>query len=136
MPPSGRGTVDVRASRTDGHHNHRVSQLTVEEAETVRGWLERNEFEHVSSIGGESAAFGDRQDVWEREGTLLRLTRDRGQWWYDLSRAGSTVWLDVDGVAGAIGVKSDAPFERVAGVASSIDDRVFDALSDAVRHSP
>lgn len=116
--------------------NHRVSELTVEEAEAVRGWLARHEFEHVSSIGGDSATFSDRQDVWERAGTLLRLTRDRGQWWYDLSRAGSTVWLGVDGVAGALGVKVDAPVERVAAVASSIDDRVFDALRDQVRHSP
>jgi hypothetical protein len=112
-----------------------VSELTVEEVEAVRGWPARHEFEQISSVGGGLTAFGDRQDVWEREGTLVRLTRDRGQWWYDLSRSGSSVWLDVDGVAGALGMKSVAPAERVADVAS-IDDRVFDALSNVVRHSP
>lgn len=44
-----------------------MSELTVDEAEAVRSWLERHQFEHVSTVGGDSAAFGDRQDIWERE---------------------------------------------------------------------
>jgi hypothetical protein len=42
----------------------------------------------------------------------------------------------VDAVAGAMGSKSTVLVERVADVASSIDDRVFEALSTVVRHSP
>jgi hypothetical protein len=113
-----------------------VSALTDEDAEAVRSWLERHQFEHVSTVGGDSAPFGDRQDIWERRDTLFRVTRDRGQWWYDLSRSGAEIWLDVDGVAGAMGSKSTEPVERVADVASSIDDRVFEALSSIVRHAP
>lgn len=112
-----------------------MSELTAAQAEAVRSWLDRNQFQHVSSIGGDSTGFGDRQDVWEREGTLFRLTRDRGQWWCDLSRSGANLWLDVDGVATALGSKSTAPVERAADVAS-IDDRVFGALRTVVRHSP
>lgn len=112
-----------------------MSELTAEEAETVRGWLRRNRFENVSSVGGDSAGFGDRQEVWERDGTLFRLTCDRGQWWCDLSRSGADLWLDVDGVAGASGSTSTALVERVADVAS-VDDRKFSALSTVVRHSP
>lgn len=114
----------------------RVSELTVDEAEAVRSWLERHQFEHVSTVGGDSAAFGDRLDIWERSGTRFRLTRDRGQWWYDISRDGADLWLDVDGVAGAMGSKLTVPVERVADLASSIDDRVFVALSTVVQPAP
>lgn len=69
-------------------------------------------------------------------GTRFRLTRDRGQWWYDISRDGADLWLDVDGVAGAMGSKSTIPVERVADLASSIDDRVFVALSTVVQPAP
>jgi hypothetical protein len=58
-----------------------MSELTDEDAGDVRDWLDRNQFQHVSSLGGDTTAFGDRQDVWERDGTLVRLSRDRGQWW-------------------------------------------------------
>ena len=113
-----------------------MSELTVEEAGAVRVWLERHQFEHASHVGGDSAAFGDRQDIWERSGTLFRLTRDRGQWWYDLSRSGTGIGLDVDDVAGAMGFKTTVPVERVADIAAYIDDRVFDALRTSMRHAP
>lgn len=113
-----------------------MSGLTDEEADAVGGWLGRHEFEKVSSIGGDSSPFGDRQDLWERDGTLVRLTRDRGQWWYDLSQGAASVWLDVDAVADALGSKLTAPVDRVADVVGSIDGRVFGALSASIRHSP
>lgn len=113
-----------------------MSTLTAEDAEGVRDWLGRNQFEHVSSIGGYTTGFGDRQDIWERNGTLVRVTKDRGQWWYDMSRTGTSAWLDVDTVAGAMGYKLTAPVERLAYIASSIDDRVFEALLAAEQHSP
>ena len=117
------------------HEDAPVSQLTEQEAEAVRTWLARHQFAHLSTIGGDTAGFGDRQDLWERDGTLVRLTRDRGQWWWDLSRAGAEVWLDVDSVAGAMGSKSGTPVERVADVAS-VDDRVFGVLSSVLRRPP
>jgi hypothetical protein len=80
--------------------------------------------------------FGDAQDVWERDGALIRLTRDRGQWRYDLSRGGSLFWLDVDLVSGAMGYAQTDPAERVAVVSSAIDDRALAVLGQAVRHSP
>ena len=113
-----------------------MSNLTDEDAEGVRHWLERNQYEHISSVGGDTTGFGDRQDIWERNGTLIRVTRDRGEWWYDMSRAGTGSWLDVDTVAGAMAYKLTAPVERVAYIAASIDDRVFGALLAAERHSP
>ncbi len=106
-----------------------VSDVSDEVAVGLRIWLTRNQFELVAPVGGDSASFGDRQDTWDRNGTRVRLTRDRGQWWCDLSRLGSNVWLDLDDVAGALGVKFTDPVERLATAASSIDDRVFDALS-------
>jgi hypothetical protein len=112
-----------------------VPELTADDVATVRAWLRRNQFESVQESGGDSGPFGDRREVWQRDGTLVRLTRDRGQWWYDLSRKGAGYWLDVDSVAGEMSIKSTAPVERVADVAS-IDDRKFSALSTVVRHSP
>jgi hypothetical protein len=131
-----RGLADERALPRASRKDGRVAVLTSEDAESVRCWLESNQFRHVSMLGGLDASFGNVQDVWEREGTLVRLTRDRGQWWYDLSRNGSAVWLDVDLVSGAMGYKQTDPAERVAVVASTIDDRVFGALGDAAHHSP
>jgi hypothetical protein len=113
-----------------------MSELTDEDAGDVRDWLDRNQFQHVSSLGGDTTAFGDRQDVWERDGTLVRLSHDRGQRWYDMSRSGTNAWLDVDSVAAAMGYKLTTPVERVADVASSIDDRVLATLRTAVRQSP
>lgn len=105
-----------------------MSQLTDEDAEDVRHWLSQNALKHVTSVGGDTTGFGDRQDTWERHGTLIRLTRDRGQWWCDMSRTGTGSWLDVDTVSGAMGYKLTAPVERVAYIASAVDDRVFGAL--------
>jgi hypothetical protein len=114
-----------------------MSALSEEEAEAVRSWLDRNQFELVSSSeGDESGLLGDRQDVWERDGTLLRLTRDHGQWHYDLSRTGANVWLDIDRVAASMGTTSTVPVDRVADIAPSMNDRVFGALSTALHHSP
>lgn len=112
-----------------------VSELTEDEAANVRDWLGRNQFENVESTGGDSAPSGDRQEVWERDGTLIRLAWDRGQWWYDVSRNGAGHWLDVDGVAAELGWKSTAPAERVAHVAR-IDDRKFSAVSTVVHNAP
>jgi hypothetical protein len=97
----------------------RVSELTVAAAGDVRSWLDRNQFERISTVGGGAAGFGDRQEVWERDGTLFRLPRDRGQWWYDLSRSGSRMWFDVDDAAAALGSKSTDPVERVADLRQS-----------------
>ncbi|GAA1241260.1 hypothetical protein [Oryzihumus leptocrescens] len=112
-----------------------MAELTEQDAGAVRQWLESNQFQHVSTVGGDSEGFGDRQDVWERDGTLVRLTRDRGQWWYDLSRSGTNNWLDVDSVNAALGYKQTSPVERVQ-VAGAVDDRMFSALLTAVRPSP
>jgi hypothetical protein len=113
-----------------------VAVLTDEEAEAVRKWLEHNQFVHASSRPDDPSRFGDHQDVWERDGTLLRLTRDRlGQWWCDLSR-NSAVWLEVDRVARAVGSRSGAPVERVAEIATTMNDAEFGALIKVLPHSP
>ena len=112
-----------------------MSQLNEDEMSAVRAWLSRNEFELISSIGPIKRSFGDRQETWARDGCLIRLTRDRGQWWYDMSREGAEFWLDVDTVAGAMGFKLNQPMERVSCVAS-IDDRVFLALGPSEGHAP
>jgi hypothetical protein len=109
-----------------------VAGLTDDDAEGVRKWLDENQFERVSEGGGTAAWPGDRQDVWERDGTLVRLTRDPGgQWSCALSRGGR-VWLDVDRVASAMGTASTVPSERVAELAGSMSDRVFEALVTAL----
>src|SRR4051794_6725293 len=100
-PPSGAAdgespdSADVRAVKPELQENGPMTELTAEEARALRGWLNTHQFQTVSSIGGDSAPFGDRQEVWERDGTLIHLTRDRGQWWYDLSRRSTNVWLDI-----------------------------------------
>jgi hypothetical protein len=113
-----------------------MGPLTDDEARAVGSWLDRHQFEKASSIEEGTARFGDTQVVWERDGTLVRLTRDRGQWWCDLSRRSAAAWLDIDAVAGAMGSKSSPPVDRVADVAESIDDRVFSEFGTVIRRSP
>jgi hypothetical protein len=123
----------VGRSLEDDRHMFGVSD---EEAEGVRKWLDQHLFDHVLSRGGDSAGFGDSQDVWVGDGTLVRLTRDRGQWSCDLSRSGSDVWLDVDRIAAAMGLDSTVPVQRVAELVGSMNDRVFRVLSATLPHSP
>ena len=110
-------------------------RLTDDDAEAVRKWLEGHQFEHVVSNRGDSSSSGVSLDAWEREGTLVRLRRDRGQWSCDLSRGGS-VWLDLDRIARALGTEPVLPVERVSELATSMNDRMFGALSNTLPHTP
>ena len=60
-------------------------------------------------MSGPEAGFGDQQDIWDRDGTLVRLTRGRCQSCYDMSRPGTNVWLDVDTIAAALVVSRLRP---------------------------
>jgi hypothetical protein len=114
-----------------------VYGLTDEEVEAVQLWLGLHQFDNVWSTKSEPGVFPDRQEIWEREGTRLRLTRDRhGQWRCDVSRAGSTVWLDVSRVAAALGYEWTDQVARVGDVARSMNDRVFHSLSNTLGPSP
>lgn len=113
-----------------------MGKLSTEDAAAIRAWLGRNQFQQVSSIGGDTAPFGDRQEVWQRDGSLIRLTSDRGEWFYDFSRHGAGFWLDIDEVVSAMRWKQHDPIERVELVASAIDDRLLASLDGAMRRSP
>jgi hypothetical protein len=112
-----------------------MTEITADEAVAGRAWLGRNQFDLVSTRGGKDAAFGDQQEVWVRDGTLIRLTRDRGQWWADVSRQDTDVWLDAFEVGGALGEKSQL-FEHRLATAAIVDDRVFGALVGYLKPSP
>jgi hypothetical protein len=109
--------------------------LTDEEADALRNWL-GSEFEKVSKGESESAGSDGGQEVWERGGTLVRLTRDHGRWSCDLSRTGKNVWLGIDRIAAAMGYEASVPVVRVAEVVGSMNDRVFDTLRASLPHSP
>ncbi len=111
-----------------------MTELTTDEAEAVVDWLDSHQFKKVSSVGGHLAPFGDSQEVWNRDGTLVRLTRDRGQWWCDLSRSNAKAWLEMDTIAGVMGFESSTPIDRLSELTSLIDDRVFSALRASVQH--
>ena len=97
-----------------------MASLSEGDAARVRAFVEREQFdlEFLTTIGG----FGDEQRVWDREGALVRLTRDRGQWWCDLSHRGSPDWFDIDLVAAALGSKSNDVVDRVGGVIGAFTD--------------
>ena len=80
-----------------------MAKLSDDEAAGVRELISREQF--VVESARVSGDFGEEQQVWERGGALVRLTRDRGQWWCELSRRGWSDWFDVDLVAGALGVE-------------------------------
>jgi hypothetical protein len=104
-----------------------VPELSEVEAMQVRELVAREQF--VREEARASSSFGDQLDVWERDGALVRLTRDRGQWWCDLSRRGWSDWFDVDLVAEAFGSKSQSPADRIGDVIGKFaDDRLLEAL--------
>lgn len=104
-----------------------VAELSGDEVAGVRELITREQF--VIESARASGDFGDEQQVWERGGALVRLTRDRGQWWCELSRRGWRDWFDVDLVAGAFGSRSDGPAERIADVIDKFaDDRMLEPL--------
>jgi hypothetical protein len=104
-----------------------VPELSEVEVMQVRELVAREQF--VREEARASSSFGDQLDVWERDGALVRLTRDRGQWWCDLSRRGWRDWFDVDLVAEAFGSKSQSPADRIGDVIGKFaDDRLLEAL--------
>lgn len=108
-----------------------MAELSDVDAAEVRALVAREQF--VVDSARVSEGFGDEQQVWERDGALVRLTRDRGQWWCELSRRGWSDWFDVDLAAGAFGSKSHGPAGRVADViAKFADDRMLDPLRAAM----
>lgn len=113
-----------------------VAELNDDEAREVRRFVEREHFlvDSTITIGG----FGDEQRVWERDGALVRLTKDRGQWWCELSHRGCTDWFDLDLVAVAFGSKSYGPAERLGDVINNFtNDRLqgpLRAYRDGARH--
>jgi hypothetical protein len=104
-----------------------VGVLNDTEARQVRELVVRGEFAVGSARVSEG--FGDEQQVWERDGALVRLTRDRGQWWCDLSHRGWSDWFDVDLAAAALGSKSYGPADRIADVIDKFtDNRLLEPL--------
>src|SRR3954462_12842279 len=104
-----------------------MANLSDEDAARVRAFVEREQFdlEFLTTLGG----FGDEQRVWDRDGALVRLTRDRGQWWCDLSHRGWPDWFDIDLVAGALGSKTNDVVDRLRGVLGAfIDGRLLEPL--------
>jgi len=104
-----------------------VGTLSDEEAAEVQAFVDREQFtlEFVTTVG----EFGDEQRIWARDGALVRLSRDRGQWWCELSHRGWPDWFDIDVVAGALGSKSYEPADRVSDVIDKFtDDRLLEPL--------
>ena len=67
----------------------------------MRDAVRSEQFTPVSRLASpEDSGNEQTETVWSRGQALVRLTRDRGQWWCDLSLAGWTEWFDVDVVAG------------------------------------
>jgi hypothetical protein len=97
-----------------------MARLSDEDAAAVRVFVEREQFELdcVTTAGG----FGDEQRVWDRDGALVRLTRDRGQWWCELSHRGWPVWFDIDLVAAALDSKSNDCVDRLGEVVGKFTD--------------
>ena len=106
-----------------------MTHIGDDEAAEVLLWLARNEFDLRSRIGGTGEGFGDEQSIWSRGPARVRVTRDRGQWWCDVSWGLSTVWLDVHDVAGAMQTKEYRTTDRLAWVISSLRSETYDALA-------
>jgi len=108
-----------------------VGVLTDREAEAVASWLRSEQFSTVSRLASPQH-FGNEQTVWSRGQALVRLTRDRGQWWCDLSLSGWTEWFDVDVVAGFFESKEQGADRRVH-LVDELSDRLLDPLRAASR---
>lgn len=97
-----------------------MAELTEAEAAQVRDWVQRRGFHLTSDLGSQS--FGDEERIWERNNARVRLTRDRGQWWCELSYRGCPEWFDLDLAARALGSK----FPDVEGRIGDVIDKFSD----------
>jgi hypothetical protein len=105
--------------------------VTPGEVEAVTSWLRSEGFSSVGRVVSPDH-FGDEQSTWSRGQALVRLTRDRGQWWCDLSLVGWTEWFDVDVVAASFETKDQAVERRVL-LVDELSDRLLDPLQAASR---
>jgi hypothetical protein len=113
-----------------------MTDIGADEAAQILLWLPQNQFERLSHVGGAHAGICDEQSTWARGPARVRVTRDRGQWWCDVSWEGFTTWLDVHDVAGAMQSKAYGSADRLAWVTSSLRSQTFGALAGFVRHAP
>lgn len=105
--------------------------LTEAEAGLVTSRLSSEGFSHANRKT-DPDHFGDEQTTLSRGQALVRLTRDRGQWWCDLSLAGWADWFDVDAVAAFFESKEQAVDRRVL-LVDQLTDRLLEPLKASTR---
>lgn len=96
-----------------------LSKAEVVEAES---WLRTQQFERTRQLEG--AGFGDRLEEWSDGSFLVRLVRDRSQWFVEVSRSGWTDCFELDLIAWAIDTKETS----ITGRLSAISSRELDHL--------
>ena len=89
-----------------------MGMLSASDADTVVTRLGREGFSRVS-FREDPDHFDDQQATWSDGDARVRLTRDRGEWWCDLSYGAWSDWFDLDLVAGFLESKEQAPEDRV-----------------------
>lgn len=64
-----------------------IARATPDVATTI-GWLGDNNFEITQQSGGAGEAFGNAQVEFNRDGLVVRITKDRSEWKLDVSAPG------------------------------------------------
>ncbi|MDX6254485.1 MAG: hypothetical protein QOJ11_819 [Frankiales bacterium] len=77
-----------------------VAVLSETDAASIREAVKRDRFAVASTTS--SPRFGDVQTIWRSSRLLVRLTRDRGQWFADVRHDDWDDWFDIDDVAAAV----------------------------------
>jgi hypothetical protein len=109
-------------------HHFAMGELSEAEGHTIAEWLSANEFTVADQ--SRDAPFGDQHDDWVRLGLMVRIVRDRGQWFAELSRQGWGTWFDIDLVAIVLGDRSVDALSRVIVAAGALtDDHLLPALT-------
>ena len=108
-----------------------MAEVSEDEVNAVIQWLRTHHFEQSATRAGDG--FGDRLEVWAKGRDLVRLVRDRGQWFVDVGRDGWDDWFDVDLVNYVVDTKEDTVVGRLAAVAAARLDHLLPALTEARR---
>lgn len=108
-----------------------MSELSPTEVESVIEWLDHAGYARRNQQDG--LGFGDHLEEWERGRQLVRLVRDRGQWFLDVGQSGWTDWFDIDLTAFVIGSRADSVVDRMAAAAEANLEHLLPALQEARR---
>jgi len=109
----------------------RVAPVPAEEVEVIDAWLASNRFVVIETR--ESASVGFRLQQWQSGDSLVRITRNGGRWFVEVSRSDWDEWFEIDLVNYVCDFRQNSALGRTKAAAHADIDHLLPALRSALR---